>query len=236
MSVETELDGKTTDDFLKDLYYHSSAGYSTLDRLYRAAKEKDGKITRKVVKEWLEKQKAYTRHRRVRWQFPRRKILALRIDFLWTSDLIQIDSLKSVNAGYSYILTCLDAFSRKLWTRKQKTKSKPEMLKSLRSIIAQNGGRSPYRLWTDFGLEYTTLHELYQEHEIERYSTFNNDKKAVLCERVNRTLQDILYKIMLSQGSWRWIDFLQEAEDIYNGRVHSALHGMTPNEAHQMEN
>ena len=60
--------------------------------------------------------------------------------------------------------------------------------------------------------------------------------KAVIIESANRTVQNILYKLMESYGSWRWISFLKQTEDIYNGRVHSSLHGLTPLIAHQPEN
>ena len=85
MSAEAELTGLTTNKLLKKLYYQtdSPASFSTLDRLYKAAKKEEPLLKRETVKQWLEKQSAYTRHRRVTWKFPRRKVLILRIDYCW---------------------------------------------------------------------------------------------------------------------------------------------------------
>ena len=156
MSVQTNQNGKTIDQLLENLYYHSPAGFSTVQRLYKAAKKVNDKITQIQVKEWLEKQRAYTRHRKVQWKFPRRKVLVLRRNFLWSSDLIVIDSLKSANDSYCYILNTIDCFSKRIWMKKLKTKSSVEMSQAMESIIQENDGESPYRLWTDSGRRETS--------------------------------------------------------------------------------
>ena len=82
-------------DALKRLYYtlEEPSSYSSPRRLYQAAKMEGLSITLKQVKDWLKKQVAYTRHKKYRLSFPRRKVLTLRIDFCWSADLISIDSL-----------------------------------------------------------------------------------------------------------------------------------------------
>ena len=65
----------------------------------------------------------------------------------------------------------------------------------MRSIVEENDGRSPYKLWTDEGQEYLCLKDLYEEMEIERYST-RSPIKSAYAERMNRTIEDLLYKKM----------------------------------------
>ena len=226
------------ESLFRRLYYGpgEASSYSSIKRLYDAAKKENSDITLKAVKEWLQKQVTYTRHKKPHLTFPRRKVLTLRQDFVWASDLIVIDSLINFNNGYQYILTVVDLFSRKLWTRKLKQKSKKEMEMGLRSIIHENGGKSPYKLWTDEGQEYLCLKDLYEEMEIERYSTRNPKIKSAYAERMNKTIQDLLYKAMTAHNTARWIDLLQEVTYIHNNRISSVLHGLTPEQAHAPEN
>ena len=228
----------TIDSLLRQLYYGpgEASSYSSVGRLYHAAKKIMPQITQKVVREWLRKQVTYTRHKKPRLTFPRRKVLTLRQDYVWASDLIVIDSLVNFNSGYQYIVTVVDLFSRKLWARKIKQKSKNEMEMALRSIIKENNGQSPYKLWTDEGQEFLCLKDLYDEMEIERYSTRNPKIKSAYAERMNKTIQDLLYKAMTAMNTPRWIDLLDEVVFIHNNRVSSVLHGLTPNEAHEKEN
>ena len=226
------------ESLLRRLYYGpgEASSFSSVKRLYEAAKKENSDITLKVVKEWLRKQVAYTRHKKPRLTFPRRKVLTLRQDYIWASDLIVLDSLINYNNGYQYILTVVDLFSRKLWTRKIKQKSKKEMETALRSIIEENDGHSPYKLWTDEGQEFLCLKDLYDEMEIERYSTRNPKIKSAYAERMNKTIQNLLYKAMTASNTARWIDLLEEVTYVHNNRVSSVLHGLTPNEAHAKEN
>ena len=148
------ITGSPGDEVLKQLYYGPGkpSSYSSANRLFQAAKKEVPDITLRKVKEWLSKQVAYTRHKKVKLRFPRRKVLSLRIDDTWACDLIQLDTLSSYNHGFQYILTVLDLFSRYLWCRKLKQKSTKEMDTAMRSIVEENGGRSPYKMWTDEGL------------------------------------------------------------------------------------
>ena len=237
MTVPSDIGTTLIDSLLSRLYYGSkeASSFSSARRLFLRAKRENANVTQKSVDDWLKKQQTYTRHKRPRHTFPRRKVLTLRIDECWAADLIQIDSLMNQNAGFQYILTVVDLFSRKLWARKLKQKSKQEMERSMRSIVEENGGKSPYMFWTDEGLEFLSLKEFYDEMEIERYST-RSPIKSTFAERMNRTLEELLYKKMTAMNTRRWIYLLDEVVDIHNNRISSVLHGLTPNQAHQKEN
>ena len=71
--------------------------------------------------------------------------------------------------------------------------------------------------------------------EIERYST-HSPLKAVFVERANKTVEDLLYKVMTSQNTAKWIHLLEGVEKHYNNRSSPQLHGLTPNEAHDLKN
>ena len=116
-----------------------------------------------------------------------------------------------------------------------KHKSTTEMDAVMRSIIEENGGRSPYKLWTDEGQEFLSLKNLYEDMEIERYST-RSPIKSAYAERMNRSIEDLLYKNMTARNTAKWIDLLDDVVKTLNNRVSTVLHGVTPNEAHQKEN
>ena len=149
--VETEDDknGK----LLTNIYYTPGhpGSFSSEKRLYDEAKKENPQISRKFVKEFMNKQYVVSRHKRLRKTFPRRKVLILRINQSWSVDLVQCDLLKNYNRGYGYIVNCIDLFSKKLWARPIRQKTKKEVEAALESIIEENDMVSPYKLWTDNG-------------------------------------------------------------------------------------
>jgi hypothetical protein len=64
---------------------------------------------------------------------------------------------------------------------------------------------------------------------IELYST-NNEGKAVVVERFNRTLKQIMWKKFTINGNQKWVKILPEIVEYYNNKIHSSIK-MTPNEA-----
>jgi hypothetical protein len=66
----------------------------------------------KKVKGWLEAQDIYRLHKPIVKNFPRRKTFAKGINYLFQADLADMQNLASYNDGHSYILTCIDLFSR----------------------------------------------------------------------------------------------------------------------------
>ena len=66
----------------------------------------------KTVKGWLETQDTYTLHKPVMKKLLRRKTFAKIINDLFQADLADMKNLTSRNDGYSYILVCIDVFSR----------------------------------------------------------------------------------------------------------------------------
>ena len=229
--------GTFIDNTLSKLYYTlgNAESFSSARHLFDEAKKHISDITRREVDDWLSFQVAHTRHKKPRFTFPRRKVLILRVNSTWANDLIQIDSLSSYNSGKNYIMVNVDCFSRRIFTRALSTKSKSEIEAALRSIIAENGGISPYYLWTDEAKEYLALSEFYDEMEIVRYST-HSPLKSVFVERKNKDLENLLYKIMTSENTANWTHCLQEATQTLNNRPSSVLHGLTPMEAHKIEN
>ena len=84
---------------LKKIYLspENPAGYSTPYKLWKAAKKINPNITQKMVKTWLETRDSYTLYRKVKLQFPRRKIIVSGVQVQYQADLLDFAPIKKEN-------------------------------------------------------------------------------------------------------------------------------------------
>ena len=69
--------------------------------------------SKKIVEEWLGKQKVHTLHKPIKHKFKTRRVLESKMDDQWQADFIDMQKLSSVNKNYDYILlTVIDIFSK----------------------------------------------------------------------------------------------------------------------------
>ena len=130
-------------------------------------------LDKDIWKEYMKKQYTFSRHKKLTRSIPRRKVLSLRIDHTWAADLIEISSLISYgNSGFSQILNVVDLFSRKMFARPLKNKTKTETKAAMQSIVEENNMQSPYKLWTDEGKRLKTI-----ENESKRLKMTQNVSK-----------------------------------------------------------
>jgi hypothetical protein len=104
----------------------------------------------KTVKGWLETQDPYTLHKPVVKKFPRRKTFAKGVDDLSQADLADMRNLASSIGGNSYILTCIDVFSRYAFAVPVKDKRGSTVAAVFEKIFAE---RVPNMLQTDCGTD-----------------------------------------------------------------------------------
>ena len=156
---------------------------------------------------------------------------------LFQADLVFFTRPEQIrsNDGYKYILNVIDCFTRKIWVYKLKTKKCNEILKNFKKLFKECG-KLPTYLQTDKGLEFICkeLTQFLKENNVKQYFA-TSDRKCAFIERNNRTIQDILYRILDDEHSHRWIDFIDRAKYIYMNRIHSKIK-MSPNDAELKEN
>jgi hypothetical protein len=135
-------------------------------------------------------------------------------------------NLVSQNDGYAYILTCIDVFSRYAFAEAVKDKRGSTVANAFEKIFAI---RVPNMLQTDRGLEFLNaqVQGVFRKHNIRHYFSLNDDIKAALIERFNRTLKSHLYRFMTRHRTNRWIDVLSDIVDSYNRSRHRSI-GMAP--------
>lgn len=166
-------------------------------------------------------------HKPARKNIKRRRIVVKSIDDLWQADLAEMGNYAKDNRHFKYILVVIDCFSKFVWAKPIKNKSGPEVTKAM-DVIFKESKRTCNNLNTDQGTEFYNVHfkALMKKHNVNHYSTYTV-KKAAIVERVIRTLKERLYKYFSLNGSYRWIDVLEDIVKEYNNRCHRTI-GMKP--------
>ena len=128
-------------------YHKELTAFGGLQPLARATKK-----PLKKVKQWAEKQLAYTLHKPVRLNYKRNPVLLSARDEIWQSDLGDLLIFRKENRGYKYLLTVIDVFSKSAWVVPLKTKSAKTIKQASEGIFDQ--GRKPQKIHTDRGGEF----------------------------------------------------------------------------------
>ena len=167
---------------------------------------------------------------------PTNKTIIKSIDDTWSSDLLDMNDYDPKNnKGYRYILVVIDNFSKFGWIRSLKNKYSQSITDAFSEII-KSSNRKPSHLETDDGKEYVNeiFNEFLKNNIIKRYSRYT-DKRAVIAERFNRTIRNLLKKPVFLAGNADWLSELPSVIKKYNNTIHSSIK-MTPNRASKKSN
>ena len=145
------------------------------------------------------------------------------------ADLIEYPSFKYQNKGYKYILILIDCFTKMIYCRPMKQKSKEWTADAFESIFKEFD-TFPINLITDGGLEFfnSNVQKVFQSYGINHFAYKTRTKwKASIVERAIRTIKSRLERIFFKQKTNRWINVLNDVIQNYNLTPHSA-HGLPP--------
>ena len=147
-----------TQRLLKDLYLSASKPSSLggIDRLLREARKQIPGIKREEVREFLETQYAYTRHKPARRKFPKRAVIAVNINDVYQMDLVDLQKFAEFNDGVKYLLTAIDCFTRYAFAVPLKSKKPTEIIQAISQIFKECG--IPLKIFTDKGTEFLNKH------------------------------------------------------------------------------
>ena len=168
--------------------------------------------------------------------YPTNKTDVYYIDDIWSLDILDLkDYGPKNNRGYRYVLVVIDNFSKFGWTIPLKNKNAQTIKDSFENILI-NSKRSPNLIETDRDKEFynNIFQDFLNKNNIKLYSR-NSSYGAVFAERFNRTIRDLLKKIVFEQGDAKWIDVLQTITKQYNNRIHSSTK-LTPIQASLKKN
>lgn len=215
------------DEILDAIYFNVGhpAGYSSVQKLYKAAKKVNQTIKLRDVKNYLIKQKVYTLHHPVQKKFQRRKTITSGLNKQFQMDLVILDKYSRYNSGVKHLLMVIDVFSRYAFVKPLKTKTGKEVSIKLEEIFAL---RKPVAIQADDGGEFFNVHvkTLLDKHKIKLFSV-SSDTKSALVERFNRTFKNRMFRYFTKHNTYRYIDILQDLVNAYNKSKHRII-GMAP--------
>ena len=127
-----------------------------------------------------------------------------------------------------FLLTVIDVFSKRAWCVPLKNKSASSLVTALKGLLVNI---APTTLQTDKGLEFLnrSVRRLLKEHGVHHFSTHNEETKASIVERFNRTLKTRMWRYFTKYQTVRYIDALQDFVQSYNDTYHRSI-GMAPSQ------
>ena len=168
--------------------------------------------------------------------YPTNKTDVYHMDDIWSLDILDLKDYGSKNnRGYRYVLVIIDNFSKFGWTIPLKNKNAQTIKDSFENILT-NSKRKPNLIKTDRGKEFynNIFQDFLNKNNIKLYSR-NSSYGAVFAERFNRTIRDLLKKIVFEQGDAKWIDILPTITEQYNNRRHTSTK-LSPKDASLKKN
>ena len=226
-----------TENILKGIYYDvkNPAGYSSFEKLYKAAKEQDNNLKRKDVKSWWIGEFTPTLHKPVRWKFKRNPIIVEYIDQQWEADLVDMQEFEKDNKNFRYILTVIDCMSKYAWAIPLGDKRAESICAAFKKIFYTR--RFPTHIRTDQGKEFLNkkFKPFLKKFGVYHFTSKNKDIKCAIVERFNRTLKTRMHKFFTAKGTRNWIDNLDDFVAAYNDSFHRTIK-RTPNQAIESKN
>ena len=168
--------------------------------------------------------------------YPTNKTDVYYIDDIWSLDILDLkDYGPKNNRGYRYVLVTIDNFSKFGWTIPLKNKNAQTIKDSFENILTSSK-RKPNLIETDRGKEFynNIFQDFLNKNDIKLYSR-NSSYGAVFAERFNRTIRDLLKKIVFERGDANWIDILPTITEQYNNRRHTSTK-LSPKDASLKKN
>ena len=162
-------------------------------------------------------------HKPARKNFARRCVKIKGLDDLWQADLVEMIPYAKENGGFKYLLTIIDTFSKFTWVEPLKKKESKIIVDAFKKVFSQNK-RMPKNLQTDMGTEFFNkdFNKLMKQKNINHYSSFS-PLKASIIERFNRTLKEHMWKMFSLQGTYKWVNILENLVKDYNHKKHRTI-------------
>lgn len=213
---------------LHDLYYDTKnpSALGGRRQLFLSQKRLRKGLSTGDVKSWVSGQDTYTLHKPVRRKFNRRRTIVSGLNDQFQADLVEMQDFKKENKQFAYILTVIDVFSKFAWAIPLKTKKGKDVAMALSQVLEESSCRA---LQTDKGKEFynSEVQTLLKKHSVHHFSTNNEDIKASIIERWNRTLKTKLYRWFTASNSNSWAKVLSEIVNAYNMTIHRST-GIAP--------
>jgi hypothetical protein len=131
--------------------------------------------------------------------------------------------LPKCNNGFAYLVTCLDLFSKYAWAVPIKAKTGTTLVEALSKIFKH---KRPKRLQKDKGQSFW-IDEFRSFSKatvfVHFFTTENDDIKAAVVERFNRTLKEKMWRYFTKTNKLNYIGVLPRLMHSYNYIYHRSI-------------
>ena len=154
-------------------------------------------------------------------KFERKKIIVNHIDEIHSCDLVDMVKYSRMNKGYKYIFTNIDIFSKYAWSFPIKSKKIQDIKPCFQKIFKE---RKPKYIWSDQESSFFSKEMLkfFEDNNVKIYHTYSN-LKAVIIERFNRSLRELMMKEFVKNNNTVYYNILPELIKKYNNRYHHTI-------------
>ena len=154
-------------------------------------------------------------------KFERKKVIVNHINEIHSTDLVDMNQYSKINKGYKYIFTNIDVFSKYAYAFPLKFKRIQNIKPCFEKILKKS---KPKFIWSDkepafFSKE---IQKFFKDNNVKIYHT-NSHLKAVVIERFNRSLQELMMRHFVKNNNTIWYDILPKLIKICNNRYHSTI-------------
>ena len=167
---------------------------------------------------------SYTLHKLSRRRFTRNRTIVGGINEQIQIDLSDMTKFSRYNDGQKFILCAIDVFSKKAWAIPLPSKQ-PSAVKSGLQTLFSRMDQLPSKIQTDHGGEFHNreIKQFLDSVGVKHFSTFNEETKASVAERFQRSLKTKLFKWFTFQNTHRYLDVLDKLVDSYNNTFHRSI-------------
>ena len=154
-------------------------------------------------------------------KFPRQKVIVNNIDEIHSTDLVDMTQYSKINRGYKYIFTNIDVFSKIAYAFPLKSNKIQDIKTCFEKIFKNN---KPKFIWSDKEPAFLSkeMQQFFKDNNVKIYHT-NSHLKAVVIERFNRSLRELMIKEFVKNNNTIWYNILPKLIKTYNNRYHSTI-------------
>ena len=154
-------------------------------------------------------------------KFERQKVIVNHIDEIHSTDVVDMTQYSKIDKGYKYIFTHIDIFSKYAYAFLLKSKKIQDIKRCFEKIFKKN---KPRYVWSDKEPAFLSkeMQLFFKNNNVKIYHT-NSYLKAVVMERFNRSLRELMMKHFVKNNNTVWYNILPKLIKIYNNRFHSTI-------------
>ena len=209
---------------IRQVFQNPATGLISAEKLYQ--KLKDRNVSRKEIHDFLQKQETYQLHkrpRRIRHYFP---IVSNGVNDILQIDLADFSDIATTNAGYKYLVTIVDVFSRYAYVYPIKNKTAESIINTVTSFL--DSVKGVRKLMSDNGSEFINREykQVLAQHGVTPIYVDNGEHhnhKLAIVDRFIRTLRGMINRYQTMMNTTRYISVLPLIVQNYNNTYHSGI-------------